>query len=160
MYGPSSQRGFLLIVAVVLVGGLSAVGIYALTKKSNNSTNTAAPGTTTAAPATTGATSRPTAAAPTTPAVKNTDSIYAKVGDCLADLPTVPVGEDREAPNARVVGCTDSTGAYVVAGRLEQVTDVQARDQTICDQFQGATFVYRVVPENGTGYVLCLTKKA
>src|SRR5256885_1622722 len=67
----------IIIGVVVLVGALSAVGLYALTKKSNN--NVASPGSSTGTHASTGTSSGPTAAAPTTPAVRNTDSVYAKV---------------------------------------------------------------------------------
>jgi hypothetical protein len=144
------------IVAVVLVGGLSAVGIYALTKKSNNSTNTAAPGTTTAAPATTGATSRPTAAAPTTPAVKNTDSIYAKVGDCLAGQ-TMDSTTAQDVSDVRIVSCTASDAKYKVVGKVPNKTEVQFNaDDHICDAYPTAVSALWQGRAGGVGSVLCL----
>ena len=82
----------------------------------------------------------------------------AKAGDCLADLPVVAPGQDQQAPKARVVACTDPAAGHQVLGRVDNQTAEQARSRTICDSFTGATFIYRAVPDTGTGYVLCLKK--
>ncbi|MBX6723256.1 MAG: hypothetical protein IRY92_08475 [Dactylosporangium sp.] len=80
----------------------------------------------------------------------------ATAGDCLADLPIVADDEDREVPAGRIVACTDPAARYVVEGRLDRLTEEQARSETICQAYENAKFVYRVVPRGGTGYVLCL----
>jgi hypothetical protein len=79
----------------------------------------------------------------------------AMAGDCLADLPVVPVGEDREVKTARVVGCDDPAAVFVVEGRLDRLSPEQASSPQICQAYQDATFIYRG-PARGTGYVLCL----
>jgi len=80
----------------------------------------------------------------------------AAAGDCLADLPLLAVGEDREVPAGRIVACTDPAARYVVEGRLDRLTEEQASSATICQAYEDATFIYRAVPRGGTGYVLCL----
>jgi hypothetical protein len=80
----------------------------------------------------------------------------AAAGDCLADLPILAVGEDREVPAGRIVACTDPDARYVVEGRLDRLTEEQASSPTICQAYEDATFIYRAVPRGGTGYVLCL----
>jgi hypothetical protein len=80
----------------------------------------------------------------------------AVAGDCLADLPIVAVGEDREVGTARIVECTDSAATFVVEGRLDRVSAAQASGTEICQAYEDARFIYRAVPPNGTGYVLCL----
>jgi hypothetical protein len=81
----------------------------------------------------------------------------AQAGACLADLPTVDVGEDRAVNSARVVDCTDPTAAYVVEGRLDRVSDDQAKSATVCQAYPDATFIYRQ-STGSAGYVLCLRK--
>jgi hypothetical protein len=83
----------------------------------------------------------------------------AKAGDCLADLPVVAPGQDQQATRARVVACTDPAAGHEVIGRVDNQTADLARSQKVCDGFTGATFIYRAVPDTGTGYVLCLKKK-
>jgi hypothetical protein len=82
----------------------------------------------------------------------------AAVGNCLADLPAVAVGEDHPVGKARIVDCADPAAVYLVRGRLDGQTIAQATDPTICQQFEDSRYVYRVVPDEGTGYVLCLHK--
>lgn len=80
----------------------------------------------------------------------------ATAGDCLADLPIVANDEDREVGAGRIVPCSDPGATYVVEGRLDRLTEEQATSPTICQAYENAGFVYRVVPRGGTGYVLCL----
>ena len=80
----------------------------------------------------------------------------AMTGDCLADLPVVAVGEDREVASARIVACTDPAATFVVEGRLDRISDEQASSLEICRAYEEATFIYSAVPSGGTGYVLCL----
>jgi hypothetical protein len=80
----------------------------------------------------------------------------AVAGDCLADLPIVAVGDDREVTTARIVECTDPAAMFVVEGRLDRVSETQAIGEDICQAYEDARFIYRAVPSGGTGYVLCL----
>ena len=82
----------------------------------------------------------------------------AKAGDCLADLPVVAPGQDKQATKARVVACTDPAAGHEVIGRVDNQTADLARSQKVCDGFTGSTHIYRAVPDTGTGYVLCLKK--
>ncbi len=82
----------------------------------------------------------------------------AVAGHCLAGLPIVEAGEDREVGRARIVHCTDSAAVYLVEGRLDGVTEEQSRDREICRGYRQATDIYRAVPPGGTGYVLCLSR--
>jgi hypothetical protein len=82
----------------------------------------------------------------------------AAAGNCLANLPVVAVGEDREVPRARIVPCNDSAAQYVVEARLDKQSEAQAKSTDICKAYPNSTFIYRAVPPGGTGYVLCLKK--
>ncbi len=82
----------------------------------------------------------------------------AAAGNCLADLPVVAVGEDREVPKARIVPCNDTAAQYVVEARLDKQSEAQAKSTDICKAYPNSTFIYRAVPPGGTGYVLCLKK--
>jgi hypothetical protein len=82
----------------------------------------------------------------------------AVVGNCLAGLPAVSVGQDQQVGGARIVDCADSSAVYLVRGRLDGQTAAQAADPTVCQQFNDSRFVYRVFQGSGTGYVLCLHK--
>jgi hypothetical protein len=87
----------------------------------------------------------------------------AKVGDCLAALPEVAVGEEENAPNAKVVECTSTEAAYNVVGRIENQTEAQAKANTDCEQYaaEGEEYsIYYAIPVGGTGYLLCLKPKA
>jgi hypothetical protein len=79
----------------------------------------------------------------------------AVAGHCLADLPSVSIGEDKAVDQARIVACDDPAASYVVQGRVEGLTAEQARDVQVCRPFQGSTFIYR---PSRPGYVLCLSK--
>ncbi|MEV4631563.1 hypothetical protein AB0J90_35370 [Micromonospora sp. NPDC049523] len=87
----------------------------------------------------------------------------AKVGDCLASLPEVAEGEEKSAPNAKVVECTSTEAAYNVVGRVENQTQEQASNTTECDQYaaEGEEYYtyYSIPATGGTGYVLCLKPK-
>jgi hypothetical protein len=80
----------------------------------------------------------------------------AVAGTCLADLPIVAVGEDKEATKARIVECTDSAATHQVEARVNNQTEAQAKSPDVCKDFPDSTFIYRAVPGGGTGYVLCL----
>lgn len=86
----------------------------------------------------------------------------AKVGDCIAQMPSVAVGEQTEA-DAKVVDCTAGDAAFTVVGRVENQTQAQAKDSTECEQYvkEGEEYsVYYSIPDGGTGYLLCLKPKA
>ncbi|MFK3981080.1 hypothetical protein ACI2K4_11965 [Micromonospora sp. NPDC050397] len=83
----------------------------------------------------------------------------AKVGDCLAALPEVAEGEEKEAPNAKVVECTSTEAAYSVVGRIDDQTEAQAAASTECAQYaaEGEEYAtFYTIPPGGSGYVLCL----
>jgi hypothetical protein len=82
----------------------------------------------------------------------------AVAGNCLADLPVVAVGEDKEVPKARIVACSDAAAEYVVEARMNNQSEAQAKSTDICKAYPNSTFIYRAVPPGGTGYVLCLKK--
>ncbi len=84
----------------------------------------------------------------------------AVVGDCLADLPSVAVGEDKEVTSVRVVDCGDPAATHVVEGRLDNKTEAEAKSAEVCQAYQNSTFIYRAVPPGGNGYVLCLKEVA
>lgn len=87
----------------------------------------------------------------------------AKVGDCVAKLPEVGTGEQKEAPEAKVVDCTSTDAAYKVAGRVENQTEASAKTNDDCRQYvkdDGDYYVYSSIKSGGTGYLLCLTPKA
>jgi len=92
--------------------------------------------------------------------VLNSDSTkQAQQGNCIANLPDVGEGEDKEANNAKVVDCNDAAAAYKVEGRLENKTEAEAKDAAICDAYPAAQFVFRAIDANsGKGYVLCLSQ--
>ena len=81
-------------------------------------------------------------------------------GNCLADLPTVAVGEDREVSNVRVVDCGDAAATHVVEARIDNKTEAEAKSASVCEAYPRSTFIYRAVPQGGTGYVLCLRELA
>lgn len=83
----------------------------------------------------------------------------AKVGDCLAALPEVAEGEEKAAPNAKIVDCTSTEAAYNVVGRIDDQTEAQAAASTDCAQYaaEGEEYAtFYTIPPGGTGYVLCL----
>lgn len=82
----------------------------------------------------------------------------ARVGDCLAPLPEVAEGGQRQA-QARLVACASPDAAYDVVGRLDGLTAAQAGEHNRCEPFvaEGGTYyTYRSIPSGGTGYLLCL----
>jgi hypothetical protein len=87
---------------------------------------------------------------PTDPTAK------AVAGSCLAGLPTVDQGQDKEATGTKIVDCADPTATHRVEGRIDNQTEDQARQPDICKAFPDATFSFRAIPTGGTGYVLCL----
>lgn len=80
----------------------------------------------------------------------------AAVGSCLASLPSVEEGQDKEATGTRIVDCSDAAATHRVEGRLNNQTEEQARQSDECKDFPEATFSYRAIPAGRTGYVLCL----
>jgi Tfp pilus assembly protein FimV len=84
----------------------------------------------------------------------------ATAGNCLADLPIVAVGEDREVTNVRVVDCGDAAATHVVEARIDNKTEAEAKSASVCEAYPSSTFIYRAVPQGGTGYVLCLRELA
>ncbi len=84
----------------------------------------------------------------------------AVAGNCLADLPIVTVGEDREVTSVRVVDCGDAAATHVVEARIDNKTEAEAKSVSVCEAYPSSTFIYRAVPQGGTGYVLCLKELA
>ena len=84
----------------------------------------------------------------------------AAAGNCLADLPVVAVGEDKEVTRVRVVDCADAAATHVVEGRIDNRTEAEAKSAEACKAYPDSTFIYRAVPPGGTGYVLCLKELA
>lgn len=86
----------------------------------------------------------------------------AKVGDCIAEMPSVAVGEQKDA-DAKIVPCTSGDAAYTVVGRVNDQTEAQAQQAKGCEQYfkEGEEFsVYSSIPRGGKGYLLCLRAKA
>ncbi|RKR90237.1 hypothetical protein BDK92_4605 [Micromonospora pisi] len=86
----------------------------------------------------------------------------AKVGDCLAALPEMTEGEEKAAPNAKVVDCTSTEAIYNVVARIENQTEEQASNSTECEQYaaEGEEYaMFTAIPTGGTGYLLCLKPK-
>jgi hypothetical protein len=77
-----------------------------------------------------------------------------QAGACLGGLPTLTQGQDQAVSAARVVDCSDPAAVYQVEGRLDSVSDAQAKSPTVCQAYPDATVFYR--PTNGTTYGLCL----
>ncbi|MBY8872108.1 hypothetical protein K7640_09680 [Micromonospora sp. PLK6-60] len=87
----------------------------------------------------------------------------AKVGDCLAELPEMVGDKQEDADDAKVVECTSTDAAYNVVGRVENQTEAQAASGEGCEKYvkEGADYyVFSNIKQGGTGYVLCLTKRA
>lgn len=87
----------------------------------------------------------------------------AKVGDCIAELPEVKVGEEKSTNDAKVVECTATDAMYNVVGRVDGQTEAQAQAGTACEPYiaEGQDgYVFYSIKSGGTGYLLCLTKKA
>jgi hypothetical protein len=83
----------------------------------------------------------------------------AQTGNCIANLPDVAEGEDKEAPNAEVVDCTDAKAAYKVEGRKDNLTEAEATADSVCDAFSAAVASYRAIDsKTNKGYVLCLSE--
>lgn len=82
----------------------------------------------------------------------------ATAGQCLGNLPDVSPGQDLKADGGKIVDCADSTAVYQIESRLDNQTSEQAKSVEVCKGSPDATVIYRTVPDNGTGYVLCLKK--
>jgi uncharacterized protein HemX len=83
----------------------------------------------------------------------------AQTGNCIANLPDVAEGEEKEAPNAEVVDCTDAKAAYKVEGRVDNVTESQAGAADVCKAYEAAVATYTAIdPNKKSGYVLCLSE--
>jgi hypothetical protein len=82
----------------------------------------------------------------------------AKAGDCLGELPAVAVGQKAQVTSAKVVACSDPAATYKVAGRVENATEAQASNQSVCAAYPQIASWYSSIPSGGKGYVLCLAK--
>ncbi|HEU4421068.1 MAG TPA: hypothetical protein VFR67_00835 [Pilimelia sp.] len=80
----------------------------------------------------------------------------AKAGDCLAQLPTVGQGQEKEANNAKVVKCDAADAKFSVVGRVENQTQAQAANDGVCKAYPEAEYRFSSIPQGGKGYVLCL----
>ncbi|MCI4064310.1 hypothetical protein MRQ36_17580 [Micromonospora sp. R77] len=92
------------------------------------------------------------------------DTVQAKVGDCLAQLPEVTGDKQEDADDAKVVKCTATDAVYTVVGRVEGQTAAQTKTGDGCTQYfkEGDDGYVFSGPERTGGkfYLLCLTKKA
>ncbi|MCW3838723.1 hypothetical protein ONA70_01245 [Micromonospora yasonensis] len=92
------------------------------------------------------------------------DAVQAKVGECIAKLPEVAEGQEKDVDEAKVVECTSTEAAYSVVGRVDHQTEAQARSGEACDQYfkEGDDgYVFSGGERSGGKfYLLCLTKKA
>lgn len=80
----------------------------------------------------------------------------AKAGDCLANLPQAPAGEETSVKDVKVVACDSPDARYAVAGRVDDVSAEQASADEVCAAFTDATMRFYAIPAGGKGYVLCL----
>jgi hypothetical protein len=80
----------------------------------------------------------------------------AKAGDCLANLPQAPAGEETSVKDVKVVACDSADAKYSVSGRVDDVTAEQASADEVCAAFADATMRFYAIPAGGKGYVLCL----
>jgi hypothetical protein len=144
------------VVAVLAVAGIGGLLLLSNKSKHNNpviagasgSTRSGQSGTSQAAP-----THAPTSAAPT---VKNTDSVYAKVGDCLAGQ-TMDSTTAQEVSDVSIVACTSSDAKYKVVGIVANKTEAQFNaDDNICGAYPTAVSALWQGRSGGTGKVLCL----
>lgn len=81
----------------------------------------------------------------------------AVVGDCVAAMKDVKVGEETDA-RAEIVDCAGKDAAYTVVGRVEHETDTKSKS---CEKYFKENEEYYVYssPASG-GYLLCLRPKA
>jgi hypothetical protein len=76
------------------------------------------------------------------------DANNAKAGDCVTKS-----GEN----DVQVVACNDPAADYKVAGRVEDVTEIDA-SLSSCDHFDSADSSFWQGESGGKGFVLCLDK--
>ncbi|NES14297.1 hypothetical protein [Micromonospora solifontis] len=92
------------------------------------------------------------------------DAVQAKVGECIAQLPEVAEGQEKDVDSAKVVECTSTEAAYTVVGRVDHQTEAQARSGDACEQYfkEGEDgYVFSGGERSGGKfYLLCLTKKS
>ncbi|MEV6814640.1 hypothetical protein [Micromonospora sp. NPDC051296] len=91
------------------------------------------------------------------------EAAEAKAGDCIAELSETIGDEETEVEGAKVVDCADSAAVYNVVGRVDGQTEEQARSGDACTQYfkdGDDGYVFSSIKPGGTGYLLCLTKKA
>ena len=89
-------------------------------------------------------------------AINDDTPAEAKTGDCLARLPEVAAGQEKEANNATVVKCDAADAKFTVLGRIENQTAAQADSEDVCKAYPKAEYSYSSIPAGGKGYVLCL----
>jgi hypothetical protein len=90
--------------------------------------------------------------------ILNSDNAkQAQTGDCIGNVPEVAEGQNKEANDAKVVDCASSDALYKVEGRLEDKTEAQAKEDSVCAAFPKADSWYMAIPPGGKGYVLCLS---
>ncbi|SCL19295.1 hypothetical protein GA0070624_1725 [Micromonospora rhizosphaerae] len=92
------------------------------------------------------------------------ETVEAKAGDCIAQLPEVADGEQKDVDGAKVVECTSTEAAFTVVGRVNDQTEAQAKSGDACNQYfkEGEDgYVFSGPQRAGSKYyLLCLTKKA
>ncbi|WP_433531511.1 LppU/SCO3897 family protein [Micromonospora sp. CA-263727] len=91
------------------------------------------------------------------------ETAEAKAGDCIAELPEALGEEETKVDGAKVVACTDATAVYNVVGRVDGQTEAQASSGEACNQYfkeEDDGYIFYSIKPSGTGYLLCLTKKA
>ncbi|MCW3815403.1 hypothetical protein ONA91_13150 [Micromonospora sp. DR5-3] len=87
----------------------------------------------------------------------------ARIGDCVAELPTVAGVEAKAADDARVVRCDSPAAAYAVTGRVQDPAAARSRSAAGCEPYfrpgDDGYVLYRV-GDDGDGYLLCLVHRA
>ncbi|WBB77437.1 hypothetical protein O7606_14180 [Micromonospora sp. WMMD882] len=87
----------------------------------------------------------------------------ARAGDCLGALPEVAESGGRRAARAQVVACSSAEAAYDVVGRVDGLTREQVGDDRRCEPFVaagGTYYTYSSLPDDGSGYLLCLVPRS
>lgn len=88
------------------------------------------------------------------------ETAEAKVGDCIAELPTTIGEEMEEVDGAKVVDCASAEATYKVVGRVEDQTEEQLESGEACDQYfqeSEKNYIFSNITPGKTGYLLCLT---
>lgn len=82
--------------------------------------------------------------------------VKAKVGDCISGAASPQEGQEAAAEDAELVDCGSGKAAFKVVARFENKRVSEA--DAACQPYPNAPFVFTAIPDDGTGFVLCLAK--